>query len=825
MSGFSEDRRLRAAVKRDKLLGMLRFGDYSVDVGARVVERDGVEQHLEPQAFDLLVHLLAHRERVVPKAELLDEVWGDQFVSESALTTRIKEVRQALGDNGTRQTVIRNFRGRGYRFVADAVEDLRPRTARAEVDAHAALVGRDVDLAEAAGLVHTSKLVTLVGPGGVGKTTLARELIGRSGDQHADGVRVVELAHTSDPASLIHVLRRDTGLVDARTSDALIAAVAALDAVILLDNCEHLIAEVGRLVAGILARNGTVRLLATSRERLGVPAEQVWPLAPLGETAAQQLLLARARLTQPDFSWGVGDEVDVNRILHAIDRLPLAIEMAAARLPTIGVSELADLLTSRLDLLGSADRAAVARHSTIDELIGWSESLLTGTERDLLTTMSVFSGPVTITDIAAVAAGEAAELAMGPLAGLVDKSLAVADTTRSPTTYRLLETVRAYAEKRRPPDVAAAHARHVAVTVTTCDRLIRTVDEPVATARLEALTAEIRAAHAWARTHDTVLAGELTAALLRYAHERPWAEPNAWAGALAELPDLAEPARLAAFAALAAEASNRGDFTRSRHLAEQAANSTDLRVVGFAYDTLANIGLYSGDLDAAHHHAALLLELGEHCDDAMIRSLGVSTEVLSFVYDGQVGEGEAAFERLNTVTELSPTSAAWIAYTEGEVLAAAGRIAPATDAYRRAIELGTSVGSLFVVSVSNVSSLAAATRASDAPLDAFVPLLEEYRRTQSLTHAVTTLRNLIEAMVNAGMTEPAMRIAGALSSSAVKSTYGAESDRVEAVRGAAIAAAGSESVDEWLREGARHDAPWALDHAIDILNERRAATE
>ncbi len=801
------------------MVAMVRFGRCSVDVARRTVELDGEERHLEPQAFDLLAYLLAHRDRVITKVELLEGVWGDQFVSESALTTRIKEIRQALGDDGTRQMIVKNFRGRGYRFVA--VPDEQPGALRLPERSSDRLVGRDVDITGGFAMLMTSRLVTLVGPGGVGKTTLADELARRSRDRFPDGVSVVRLAEVSDPASVIHVLRSDTDLVEAGSGDdALMAALAARNALVLVDNCEHVLDEVSRIVADVLTREGNVTFLATSRERLGVVGEQVWPVAPLDGEAARHLLLDRARRVQPGFAWGDGDEPGVDRILHAVDRLPLAIEMAAARLPTIGVSELADVLTSRLDLLRSADRSAVERHRTIDALIGWSESLLSGGEQALLATMSVFAGPVPATDIASIAGADAAELATGPLADLVDKSLVVADVTQSPTCYRLLETVRARASHRRPPSVDAAHARHITDIAVTGDRLLRTPDEPAAAARFDALVAEIRAAHAWARTNDHAIAGELTAALLRYAHERQWTEPALWARTLE--PELIGDgdAALAVAASLAADASNRGDYREAERLAFRAATSGDPRVAGSALETLSDVGLYTGALDSARVHARALLDLGMSSGDRALQTFGVIGEVLASVYGGRPADGQAVLDRHGTTVGLGPTCAAWIAYAEGELLSALSRHDEAIERFDTAIRLASSVGSHFVASVAEVSSLAASARTGDVntALAAFRPRLVEYREMRSDSHGITTIRNLIEALVRANRYQPAMELLGAVSRPEVKLTYGAESDHLHEARSIAIDQAGADLVERWIARGAVHDLSWALDHAINVLD-------
>jgi predicted ATPase len=801
------------------MVGMVRFGRCSVDVAGREVERDGEACHLEPQAFDLLVHLLAHRDRVVSKEELLDAVWGDQFVSESALTTRIKEIRQALGDDGVHQTVVKNFRGRGYRFVA-RVDD-EPTAPRPSERSSDRLVGREADIAEAGALLVTSPLVTLVGPGGVGKTALADELIRRCRDGFADGVRVVRLAEVDDPASVIHVLRRDTDLMDAGPGDgAFLAALATRSAVVLLDNCEHVLGEVSRIVSDVLARDGNVTFLATSRERLGVTAERVWPVAPLDSEAARQLLLDRARRVQPGFDWRESDEPGVDRILHATDRLPLAIEMAAARLPTIGVGELADALASRLDLLRSADRSVVERHRTIDALIGWSESLLSDDERTLLVTMSVFAGPVPADEIAAVAGADEAELLIGPLADLVDKSLVVADITRTPPCYRLLETVRARVSRHRPPSVDAVHARHITEMVTGADRLLRTPEEPAAAARLVGFVAEIRAAHAWAREHDPTIATELTAALLWFAHERQWTEPALWARLLTPGSGPDDDAALAAAASLAADASNRGDYGEAERLAARASASSDPRIAGSALETLSDVGLYSGDLDSACVHARALFDLGTRLGDRALQTFGVIGEVLALVYGGRPADGRVLLDRHGTTVGLGPTCAAWIAYVEGELLSATGRHGEAIERFDTAIRLAESVGSRFVASVAEVSSLAASARTGDVDiaLAAFRSRLVEDRAMRSDSHGITTIRNLIGALVRAKRYQPAMELLGAVSRPEVKSTYGAESDQLEDARATAIEQVGADLVASWTAHGAVHDLSWALDHAIGALD-------
>ena len=252
----------------------------------------GEAVHLEPQAFDLLVHLIDHRDRTVSKVELLDAVWGHRFVSEASLTTRVKEVRQALGDDGRQQHTIKNERGRGYRFVApvDPGPSHRP-------DSSTAVVGRAGDLAALASSLRESRLVTLTGPGGVGKSTLARVLAASADGEHAHGAHVVELAPLNGDVDVLPTIARalDVSLDSARPDDT-VRTLAALDAFVVLDNCEHVVDAASTLVDGLLRLPGSrLRVVATSQVPLGVSGESIVEIKALDLEDARDLFVRRAR--------------------------------------------------------------------------------------------------------------------------------------------------------------------------------------------------------------------------------------------------------------------------------------------------------------------------------------------------------------------------------------------------------------------------------------------------------------------------------------------------------------------------------------------------
>ncbi|MEM9035210.1 MAG: winged helix-turn-helix domain-containing protein [Actinomycetota bacterium] len=794
-----------------------RFDRVAVDPAARSVELDGEARHLEPQAFDLLVYLVEHRDRFVPKAELLDQVWGDQFVSESALTTRVKEVRRAVGDDGTRQAVIRNARGRGYRFVAE-LSAAEPPARREQIALTSALIGRDDDTTDVLELLDRSAIVTLVGPGGAGKTSLAREVARRARGRYADGVRTVHLATIDEPGDVVPVLRSGAGLDGAERGEAgVLTALAELDALVVVDNCEHVIDETARLLALLADHTPRVRILATSRERLGIRPERVWPVGPLDAAAARRLIVERVTAIAPD--WEPEPDETLDQLAEVVDRLPLALEMAASRLPSLGAEELIGLLGERLDLLRTTDRAAEERHRTLGALIEWSTQLLEPEPRSLLADLTVFAGAVGAEDIAAVVDTTAAELVAGPLGDLVDRSLVVADLSAQPTRYRLFETVKAGVVDRRRPDLEERHARYVTDEVESADRLLRGAEEPIARHRLDALRNEIRAAHRWARLHDRELSARLSAALLHYAQERLWAEPARWAAAAL---DVEHPAPAHA-AAVANDSANRGDYDESLRLGELALTSGDPRIVASGHDSIANVGLYRGDLALAEEHARQLLARSLDDGDPVAWMLAQANVVLSLVYGGRLDEARVVFETGSPPTDLNVTGRAWMAYVAGE-LAIADDPRAAVARFDEAAALGRSVGSSFVVGVSETSGLAARARLDDTAdaFDRFAAVLAGFRRSGSHTHAVTALRNLVLLLVRSGNDQLAAELFGALSGPGVKSTYGVELEQLTDARAELVDRHGDEQVDRWQAGGSSHGVRWALDHAISTLNDIEA---
>ena len=354
------------------------------------------------------------------------------------------------------------------------------------------LVGREQELRDAAKLVEQQRLVTVVGPGGAGKTSLAVALAERLVAGHPDGVWLVELAALRDPALLAEVVAVTLGLGEEAAGPGIplpapaerLASFAADKAMLLvLDNCEHLVGACAELVGRLLQAGPRVRILATSREVLGVPGEVVWPIPPLavpdpaeaGDQAAApealvgydavRLFVERATSADPGFVLDAASGPAVAELCRRLDGLPLAIELAAARVRALPPVELAARLQDRFRLLAGGARTLDPRQQTLRATVDWSWELLKDPDRRLLRRLSVFSGGWTIAAAETVCAGDGLEPGdvLDGLFRLVDRSLVVA-AGGDPARFAMLETLRAYGVERlaEAGEAAAVAARHTA---------------------------------------------------------------------------------------------------------------------------------------------------------------------------------------------------------------------------------------------------------------------------------------------------------------------------------------------------------------------------
>jgi predicted ATPase/DNA-binding CsgD family transcriptional regulator len=392
-------------------------------------------------------------------------------------------------------------------------------------------IGRDEPMRELAHRLDEHRLVTVTGPGGSGKTRLAGQVARRVTARFADGAWLAELAPVSDPAQVPGAVAGALGIPEqpgVPMAKVLAGALARQQVLLVLDNCEHVIDAAAELCAGLLAVCDDVRVLATSREPLQIAGEVRYRLGPLalpssdespdaGGSEAVALFTDRARQADPHFAVSREQGPMVARLVTRLDGMPLAIELAAARVEALGMTELLDRLDDRFALLTAGDRLAARRHRSLAAAVEWSYQLLEKAEQQVFRTVSVFPGPFTLAAAEAVAGEEAA----AAVVRLVDCSLLVPpreDPDGRPR-YMMLETLRAYGgalltETGESDMVAAALARYSLAVAEQAAAALQTAEgEAAAAQQLDAEDAVMRQALTWTMKHDPASALRLAAAL------------------------------------------------------------------------------------------------------------------------------------------------------------------------------------------------------------------------------------------------------------------------------------------------------------------------
>ncbi len=335
------------------------------------------------------------------------------------------------------------------------------------------LIGRESDVAEVQAALRTHRLVTLTGVGGVGKTRLATEVAALLTGEFPDGVWVFELAAVADPAAVPDAVAAVLGITQQpgkTVSERVAAALEGRVRLLVFDNCEHALDAAANLIEAILAQSATVRIVATSREGLGVADEQLWPVPSLDlsggiDSAAVNLFVERAQSVAPRFSMATADEAGaVVEICRRLDGIPLAIELAASRMASMTAAEVRDRLDDRFKLLVGS-RCGLERHQTLRHAVAWSYDHLDDAEKTLLERCSVFAGGFDLQSACAVAGFDDPDdyAVLDRLDALVRKSLLVADRSSGRTRFSMLETIRQFAEEQlvasgEATEVRTAHA-------------------------------------------------------------------------------------------------------------------------------------------------------------------------------------------------------------------------------------------------------------------------------------------------------------------------------------------------------------------------------
>jgi predicted ATPase len=588
-------------------------------------------------------------------------------------------------------------------------------------------VGREAALAEVTDLLGTTRLLTLTGAGGCGKTRLALEAAAGAAERYAHGVRWVDLAPLAEPALVPDAVAAALGAREApgrSAREALLDALRDKTLLLALDNCEHLVEAAASLAEAALLAGPGVRVLATSREPLRAAGEVTWPVPPLAVPpepdgdgplsarlagyAAARLFADRAAAAAPGFALTDANAAAVARVCRRLDGIPLALEMAAARVRALPVEQIAARLDDafdpeparppdarpagggRFDLLDAGGRTAPPRQRTLRATLDWSHGLLADDERTLFRRLGVFAGGFALE--AAEAVGGGGDLAptavVGLLAGLVEKSLVVAESRGGAARYRLLETVRAYARERLAgaAEAAAAAERHARFYVALGEHAGPALFAPAYDAwldRLEDALADLRAALAWCLRHDPAAGLRLVGALWRFWRLRAhYAEGRRWAEELLARAPADAPARGAALLVAGTLAHDLGDASAAR--ARLGESLPLLRAAGDrrgAADALMGLGqLAEGDPARAR---ALLEE-----SLALYRAIGDTSGGIGnrLYYLGQLAlaAGDHTAARRLFGESLASARAGTHAGNVGGALAHLGILATAEGDYGRA---------------------------------------------------------------------------------------------------------------------------------------------
>ena len=471
----------------------LRFGPFELSIGERVLRCDGQVLPLGDRALDILIYLADRPGEVIAKQELIDHVWSDVTVEEGSLRVHVAAIRKALGDGQFGNRYIANIKGRGYTFVGTVVPFAGSTGSRNDRSRRQGwlparplmMIDRESMISRVKDELRDGRFVTLLGPGGVGKTTIALSVGRAAAEEFGGEVYFVDLEGLADPRHVAGAVATSLGFT-LKSKDAgleLVDLVRSRKLLIILDSCEHVIEAVASMAEQLYREAAKVHLLATSRECLKVEGEcccrvPLLECPPDGseQTAKAVLQYAAAqlfvqRVSARDGTFLLTDEAApfVAEICRKLDGLPLAIELAAGQVTSLGVKGTVARLLSRLELLKLSRRTAVPRHRTLKATLDWSYDLLSDVERIVFRRIALFVSYFTLEAAQRVAGelGPGSSAIVDAIAGLFEKSLLETRLGQGQPQYRFLHTTRAYAlgklEEHAEVDLISSGTRNMSL--------------------------------------------------------------------------------------------------------------------------------------------------------------------------------------------------------------------------------------------------------------------------------------------------------------------------------------------------------------------------
>ncbi len=681
-------------------------------------------------------------------------------------------------------------------------------------------MGRAEEVVECVDLLKQQRLVTLTGVGGVGKTRLALAVATESSPSYPDGAWLCELAPVSDAGGVEYTVatalgvRPDSGQAPA---DAVVDWCRGRRVLLVLDNCEHVLAPVGRLVESILRSAEDVTVLATSREALAIEGEVARQVSSLADAAAVRLFSERAAIVRRDFTVSAANSSAIDDIVEGLDGLPLAIELAAARVASLTPTEIAARLGQRFRLLTGGRRTADDRQRTLQGAVEWSFGLLTPVEQRVFAHLSVFAGgctPDAAEGVCHSATVGEDDTVLDVVESLARKSMVVVEQRDEATRYSMLETLRQYAEQRLTAmgeggELRRSHVEYFATFAEIARIGLQTPDELLWKRRLDADFDNLRSAWQSAVSAGAeVSASRFVSALFWYGFTSLRTECGDWATVAVGFVDRLEPDLAAGvYAAASTFAWLRGDLVHAAELANAGVALPGLSEVMRGEVTLAlmNSELLSGDfansLAAGQASVARLrptgagwMLIGELSDVSILLTVaGRSEEALAV--------GHEALERARVLG--NPTSTAFALYAVGEALL---EVDPdkAGAFLTEAVNLSDGVGGRFVSGIAALSLTSALGRSGN-PLQAvagYLTLLDQWADSGNQSQQWVTLRNACELLGRAGNAEVVATVYGAMRRHGTDPPPNtAEGDRMARTVEVARAALDAKSFDDAMERG------------------------